>query len=343
MDNVFVVIPTLNPEEELFIPLIKELKKEFKNIIVVNDGSTSSYDEIFTKINKQCTILKHYINLGKGAALKTATNYILNNYDKVDAIVTADSDGQHQVSDIKKCAQAAIKHKNAYILGTRDFKNSNVPFKSRYGNIITRNIMKMFIGLSITDTQTGLRAMGKDVAIHFLKVKGDRYEYETNTLIECKSSDIKIVEVPISTIYINDNKASHFNPIKDSISIYKLFLKYIFGSLSSFALDLILFAIFSKILSFSINYAFIATIFARVLSSLYNFLVNSKLVFKKMNKYSFIKYVILVLFQMLVSALAVNYLNHILDINVLIIKIVIDSIIFIINFIIQREWIFKNS
>ncbi len=341
MKNVFVVIPTLNPEEEIFLPFMEKLAKEFSHVIVVNDGSSEKYQSIFAKLDKKIVVLNHYINMGKGRAMKTAINHILNNYKEVASIVTADSDGQHTIKDIKACAEASIKNPKAYVLGCRNISGSNVPFKSKYGNVITRFIMKLFIGLSISDTQTGLRAMSKQVATKFLTTKGERYEYETNTLIECKTDSIPIVEVPIETIYINNNAASHFNPFKDGLSIYKLFFKYIFASISSFLVDILLFALFIKIFKMA-NVAFIATVLARIISSIYNYFVNSKLVFKHLSRKSFIKYVILVIVQMLVSAFTVNYLGSISGINIVLIKIIIDIIIFMVNFVIQRELIFKD-
>ncbi len=341
MKDVFVVIPTLNPEENIFLPFMDKLINEFSHVIVVNDGSDNKYDKVFAKLNKKIIVLNHYINMGKGRAMKTAINYILNNYKEVGSIVTADSDGQHTISDIKACAKASIKNPDAYVLGCRNIKGSNVPFKSKYGNVITRFIMKLFIGLSISDTQTGLRAMSKKVATKFLTTKGERYEYETNTLIECKTDSIPIVEVPIETIYINNNSGSHFNPFKDGLSIYKLFFKYIFASISSFLVDVLLFALFIRLLSMP-NEAFVATVIARIISSIYNYFVNSKLVFKHMSKKSFGKYVILVIVQMLVSALSVNYLGRVLSINIVLIKVIIDIIIFMVNFVVQREFIFKE-
>ena len=77
-----------------------------------------------------------------------------------------------------------------------------------------------------------------------LTVKGDRFEYETNMLIETMNKKIPIIEVPIETIYLeNSNSESHFNPVKDSFEIYKLFFKFILAGLSSFILDYLLFYI----------------------------------------------------------------------------------------------------
>lgn len=344
--NIVVVIPALDPNEEIMNNFIEELVKSFSNIVVVNDGSKSKYDKYFDSLKKKkIVVLRNHINYGKGRSLKTALNYILNEYKDVKAIVTADSDGQHSVKDIKKVGDSAIKNPNAYILGSRDFKQSNVPFKSRYGNIITRNVFKIFIGLNITDTQTGLRGMSPEVAKKFLATSGERFEYETNTLIECKEKNIPIVEETIETIYINDNSESHFNPLKDSIRIYKLFVKYILSAISSFVLDIALFALFMKVLPDSIGKKIVvSTIIARVISSLYNYLVNSKVVFKESNNRALVKYFILVIVQMFASGFIVDALSeNVFTFNPTLIKIIVDSVIFVVNFFIQREWVFKKK
>ena len=344
--DIIVVIPTLNPNEEIMNEFIIKLKKTFSNILIVDDGCRESSRKYLKSLEDgKIKVITHFKNYGKGRALKFALNHILNEYPNVKAIVTADCDGQHSPEDILKVAKKTIENPNAYVLGCRDFKKENVPFKSRYGNVITRNIFKIFIGIKITDTQTGLRGMSPKVAQYFLDTAGERFEYETNTLIECKEKDIPIVEEKIETIYINDNSESHFNPLKDSIRIYKLFVKYIFSAISSFALDIILFAIFMKVLPKSIAYRIItSTILARVISSLYNYFVNSKLVFKKSKRSSIVKYFILVIIQMFASGFIVDALSkHVFSFNPTLIKIIVDSIIFIVNFFIQREWVFKNK
>ena len=344
--DVVVVIPTLNPNEEIMDEFITKLVKKFSNILIVDDGCREEKRKYLTSLEKyKIEVITHYKNYGKGRALKYALNHILNSYPNCKAIVTADCDGQHSPDDIEKVAKKTIANPNAYILGCRNFKESNVPFKSRYGNIITRNIFKIFIGIKITDTQTGLRGMSPKVAEYFLDTPGERFEYETNTLIECKEKDIPIVEETIETIYINDNSESHFNPIKDSIRIYKLFIKYIFSAISSFILDILLFALFMKVLPDSIGRRIIvSTILARVISSLYNYLVNSRVVFKKSRKSSIVKYFILVIVQMFASGFIVDALSkHVFSFNPTLIKIIVDSVIFIVNFFIQREWVFKNK
>lgn len=343
--DAVILIPCYNPDEKIMSCFIKELGETFQNIVFINDGCSEIYEDYFTKLEKKYPVVKHYKNYGKGRGIKNGLNYILNNYPNCKSIITADCDGQHSVSDIQKCYEASLQNQDALILGTRDFDSENVPFKSRYGNKITRNIFKIFVGINITDTQTGLRAMSKSVAEVMLTINGERYEYETNVLIACKTEDIPIVEVPIETIYIENNRTSHFNPIKDSVMIYKLFIKYILVSLSSSVIDIFLFSLFLMVYAKIdiIKPIIVATITARILSSIYNYFINAKLVFKKMNKLSIFKYFVLVFVQMWVSAFAVSFLCKHLSINAVVLKIIVDTFIFIANFIIQREFIFNKK
>ncbi|HOZ54591.1 MAG TPA: bifunctional glycosyltransferase family 2/GtrA family protein [Clostridia bacterium] len=353
MENIIVIIPAFNPDEPLMLDFINKLSTEFTNIVVINDGSDNCHNNFFNSLKEKkfLTVLTHCVNLGKGQALKTAINYTLVHFPKCKGIVTADCDGQHSIKDIKSCANKVLQEKDGLILGVRNFNQSDVPPRSRFGNKLTRTVFKLFIGLSITDTQTGLRGMSKKIACTFLETKGSRYEYESNMLIDCKLKEIPIFEIPIETIYINSNSGSHFNPLKDSLSIYKVFAKYILASVSSFLVDIILFTLFLAIFNAtSLNFNFftstiiLATICARLISSLYNFFINAKMVFKKMNNKSLIKYVLLVLIQMFVSGILVSYFTSLLfGSSATLVKIMVDSVIFVINFFIQREWIFKHK
>lgn len=347
MDDIVIIIPAYKPDKQIMLEFILKVKEKFNNIVVVNDGSGEDYTEFFKKIQTEgISVLNHYVNLGKGRTIKTAFNYVLNNYENLTGVVTADCDGQHYIEDIIKCANKLKEKPDKLIIGARNFNEKHVPFKSRFGNKITRWIFGTFVGIKITDTQTGLRAFGKQTMMKFLGTAGERYEYETNMLIECKEKEIKIEEVPISTVYIRNNSLSHFNVLKDSFRIYKLFIKYIISALSSFLLDILLYTFIVNLLPQIdigvITEIVIATILARIISSIYNFGINSKVVFKSSNKKSLAKYFILVIIQMFISAFSVSAIYKVLQINSTLIKIVVDTIIFVINFVIQREWVFKK-
>lgn len=235
--KVVVLIPVYNPNEKIMKNFLDELTKNFENIVFINDGCSKKHDKFMNDIAKKYPVLKHYINYGKGRGLKNGFNYILNEYKNAKVIVTADCDGQHSVKDIKRVADVALKNPDDLILGVRNFQDKKVPIKSKLGNIITRNVLYNFVGVKTSDTQTGLRAMSYDVCKKLLDLHGERYEYETNVLIETKYRDIDIKEVVIDTIYINNNETSHFNPVKDSLKVYKLFAYYILVTLFAYIIE----------------------------------------------------------------------------------------------------------
>ncbi len=343
MKDIVILIPAYKPEKEIMLKFLEELTLKFNNILIVDDGSGIEYKDFFNEIEKRgLKVIHHEVNKGKGRAIKTGFDYILKNYNQLLGTITADCDGQHTVEDIEKCAKKLLEYPEDLVVGCRDFNQDNVPNRSKFGNKLTRIIFRIFIGINITDTQSGLRAFGKNLMNIFLKTEGERYEYETNMLIDCKNYDINIQEVTIKTVYINKNQGSHFNPIKDSLKIYKLFFKYILSAVSSFLLDILLFTLFVNILNIN-SKIIVATIIARIISAIYNFVINSKLVFKKSTKLSIIKYIILSIIQMLVSGYAVNFIAQYININTTFIKILVDVVIFVANFFIQREWVFKNK
>ncbi len=343
MKDIFIIVPTLDPDEKIMEKFINELHKEFNNILVVNDGSADSHNEFFKSLEKKgIDVFYHYKNLGKGRAIKNAFNYLLNKYPNIKGSVTCDCDGQHSVNDIKKVAKEVLKNQDSLILGVRDFDEENVPFKSHYGNIITRNVFKIFIGLDITDTQTGLRGFSKYVMYKFIDVEGERFDYETNMLISCKEEDIDLDEIPIETIYINSNSGSHFHPLKDSILIYRLFSKYFLSSFSSFIVDIVFFSLFLGTLEINTK-ILAATILARVISSIYNYIINSKLIFKNVSIFSLVKYYILVVIQMFISGCFVTYLSSLINMPVVVIKIIVDTLLWVINLVILREFVFKGK
>lgn len=343
MEDIVILIPTYNPDVELMRNFIVTLTKKFKKIVVVNEGSKSEFDDFFEELRSlDIVILKHNVNIGKGEAIKTGFAYILENYPNVLGTITADCDGQHTVSAIEDCIKALRKSPHSLIVGCRDFSGNNIPLRSKFGNQLTKFIFMAFVGITIADTQSGLRGFGLNLMRTFLNTSGYRYEYETNMLLDCKTHNIKIIEVPIQTIYIKNNATSHFNPIKDSLIIYKQFIKYALAAFSSFIIDILLFSLFIKIIPLEDN-IMISTMIARIISSTYNFFTNSKLVFKKNNRSSILKYLFLVVIQMFISGASVRFLTNHLMLNTTVIKIIIDAIIFVANFIIQREWIFKSK
>lgn len=347
-----IIIPAYEPDENLLALCRSLIENQLEDIILIDDGSGAAYWEIFETAQKRygCMVLRHAVNMGKGRALKDAFNFLLNERTDLLGCVTADSDGQHTAKDIKKCMEALEQGGNCLVLGCRDFNQPDVPFKSRFGNKLTQKVCKGLCGISVSDTQTGLRAIPKAFMEYLLNTSGERFEFETNMLLESKGR-VEIAEVTIETIY--DSKTehrTHFDPIKDSIRIYKIFgrmfFKFLISSLSSSLLDLWLFALFCSML-IGINpqwYVALATILARILSAVYNYLVNYAVVFKSKEKHgrSAAKYFGLAIIQMCMSALLVTVGVRIFYmVTELAVKIVVDVILFFISYVIQNRYIFS--
>jgi len=348
-EKISILIPAFNPDNKLIILVQNLINAGFTNIIVVDDGSSEEYKTIFNQLEQmtQCNVLLHAKNMGKGRALKTGFNYFLNNSGECVGIVTADADGQHTINDIIKVSKRLIDNPEKLILGARNFSESNIPFRSRFGNIMTRRIFGLLAGIRIADTQTGLRAISSEFAMDLMSVHGERFEYETNMILECKSKDIVIDEVAIDTIYLEDNKSSHFNPIVDSIKIYGVFFKFMSSSVVSFILDILLFTMFSK-LFYNITseyFILLATIVSRVMSSLFNYNINKNTVFKHkaFDKLVIVRYYVLCLTLMLVSGISVSATWFVFGRSVVLLKIIIDSILSILSYKVQKQWVFKKT
>lgn len=330
MKRNIVIIPSLNPDNSL-LKLVDELKKEgLKDIIVVDDGSEKK--DVFDKL-KGITLLTHEINRGKGAAIKTAVSNADKYFKNINGIITCDCDGQHKVKDIKKISDALD---NNIVLGVRNFGGKNVPFRSKFGNKFSSIYFKIVTGRTLNDTQTGLRGIPYKYKKFILEVEGDRFDYEMNFLLDAAKKKIAFDTIPIQTVYINKNKGSNFSAIKDSYLIYKDFFKYLFSAGLSFVLDFGLFNLFG--IWFKV---FTSTIIARILSSIFNFTLNKNYVFENKSKNTFYKYVGLCLFTMLMSATFVSLFTKI-GFNKNICKIIVDTVLFVFNYFVQKIYIFKK-
>lgn len=343
-----IVIPSYKPDDKCRAVIDELIASQFSRIIVVDDGGEEEYASFFTKLKtfKEVTVLHHAKNQGKGRALKTAFHYILNEDIPVDGVITIDADGQHLLSDMQKVAEQMRETPDAVILGARDFTQKDVPFRSRFGNRFTRLLFRLSTGTVLTDTQTGLRGLPIQHLPLMLEIKGERFEYEMNVLGSLKRNEIPIEEVEIETVYLDENKSSHFHPLRDSFHIYKIFLFYGMSGGASLVLDLGLYSLFIYLWKEDSPQMFIifATIAARVLSSLFNYFVNRHKVFGQGSSKSFVRYYLLAAFIMAASAGSVHLLyTEWLGRGEVVLKILVDSVLFIFGFIVQRAWVFRKE
>lgn len=348
-----VIIPAYNPDEKL-IPVIEKLYDMGLQTVVVNDGSAAECIPIFNMLRLRygCDVVEHPKNLGKGAALKTGIQYAGVLYPESTGYVTADADGQHAPEDILKIARALEHNPGCLILGTRNFNQKNVPFKSRCGNKLTSFIFRVTTGERCADTQTGLRGIPKEYRALALSVRGDQYEYEMNLLMEMGKKKISFVPVPIETIYLDGNASSHFDPVRDSAIIYYNifrnslhFIRFSVSSLISAAADLSLFTLFVHSFFGTASAGILAaTIAARLTSGGLNFSLNKFWVFesKRRSASECILYLTLFCGQLLMSWLLVAGLRY-LPLHLTFIKVFVDTGLFFISYAIQKNFIFTKK
>lgn len=355
MSKSFVIIPALNPDKAMIGYIETLLASGIPGIIVVDDGSSKNYQDVFHKIANmdKVTLIVHKENKGKGRSLKDALQYYQENGldKKYNGVITADADGQHSVADVLKISELLEtgRYQDTLILGERAF-DKDVPLRSRFGNSCTRTIFRLLYRLKLHDTQTGLRGIPNALISEFADIYGERYEYEMNMLITCSINKIPLKSVTIETIYLDDNSSSHFNVMRDSFKIYKLlfksFFKFMLASLSSFVVDVILFSIIVALLKGKTEYYIIfSTVGARVCSSVYNFMINRNVVFKSNENIgkAAVKYYSLCIFQMLASATLVTLLCSYFPVIETVWKVIVDSVLFFISYSIQQRWIFRMN
>jgi len=343
--DMIVLIPSLNPNEKL-IQLIQGLQEEgFEWILVVDDGSSPQYADIFQRVKElDCFLVHHDRNLGKGTAIKTALRTAIEKCNCPMGYVTVDGDGQHLPKDVKRVAEAMAMHPDTLVLGVRDFNSPKVPMRSLLGNRITSVFFRLTNGISCPDTQTGLRGIPINLLELALSEEGSRYEYEMNFLMDAVHY-APVEYVSIEIVYEDNNSVSHFRPVVDSCRVYSRFLRFVAASLIGSVLDYVLFYILILLLTFSqMQMIFVATVLARIGSGSVNYLLNRYWSFcSRMPASSeMIRYAILFFCQMIASAALVSLISFFF-VPVIASKIIVDTALFFLSFRIQKDWVFRQE
>ena len=340
------LIPAYEPGEKL-TELAEALKLANFEVIAVDDGSGEAYRPIFGRTSAYATVLTHETNKGKGRALKTGLSYIYENFPKNAVVVTLDSDGQHSVEDTIRVCDAAADNKGALVLGCRSFRDGT-PIRSWFGNTMTKFVYRISTGISVSDTQTGLRAFGAEMIPFMLSIGGERYEYEMNVLLKCSRERVPIKELTIKTIYFDNNSGSHFSTFKDSFRVYKEILKFAASSFVGFLVDYGLYSLLTVVtvgLGTAISIP-LSNVLARIVSSFVNFTINKRLVFKHRGKLAktAVQYFALAAVILAANTLLLTYLTADLGVNRYAAKIIIEIVFFTISWLVQKFLIFgKNA
>ncbi len=347
-----IVIPAYEPGQELVPYVDALLTQELGPVLIIDDGSGGAFAPIFTALEGKpgCTVLHHTENRGKGAALKTAfAHYLAHTPEGCAGIITVDCDGQHAVPDVLRLQQALEEHPDALVLGVRDF-GPDTPARSRRGNRAASMALSALYGIKLGDTQTGLRGVPNSLLPALAGLRGDRFEYELNMLITARQKCVPFLQVPIQTIYFNNNSGSHFRTFADLFRILALLgrsvVQYAGAAALSVVIDVAVYAVMVKLLLLAVPLAeriFLSTVTARILSSVANYLCNRRLPYVQNKKLlpTMLKYYVLWFFQLMSSFFLTWLLSQFVLLDDLAAKLLVDIFLAVISYQIQLRWVFR--
>lgn len=249
---VVVLLPAYKPDNEL-IKLVEKLNKESFSCLVVDDGSGEEYARIFEKAEEFAKVIHAPVNGGKGAALKLGMSRIKELFPECTHFITADSDGQHKVEDIIK-VRDALEKGAVMVLSERDFKGK-IPGRSMFGNILSRWVYCILTGHYLSDNQSGLRGFSVSEIDWLTLVGGEKYDYEMNMLYNADCQHIPIDLIDVESVYIDGNRSSHFNPIRDTLRIYRRLFNSALGSIVAGIISIV--AMIAVTFTYGYNYCLI--------------------------------------------------------------------------------------
>jgi putative flippase GtrA len=339
--NVLVVIPAYEPGDSLSDLAADLSSANLDGVLVVDDGSGPAFGDMFAKLKMlpRLDVLKHAVNLGKGAALKTGINHAACQYPGLTGIVTADADGQHLAADILRVARELEAHPSCLVLGARRF-GRGVPWRSRVGNLFTRLLLRLVVGLRLQDTQTGLRGVPSDLMLQILKLRSQGYELELDMLVLCKQTGRQVIQIEIETVYKDGNRGSHFNPLVDSAKVYFVLFRFLIASLLTAGIDSTVF-VASHLLGVGPVGAQVAGRVAAV-SFNYNAVRSAVFYSGQSHREAVPKYLLLVAVSGFISYSLMTFLASRFSVHLLAAKMLAESFMFLANFAIQRDFIFTG-
>lgn len=219
MKNVWVIIPAFN-EKEVIGQTVSGVKKYYENVLVIDDGSADGTGDEAEKAGS--LVLRHFINRGQGAALRTGINYALKR--SADIIVTFDADGQFESSEIEKIAAPIASDEAHVVLGSRfiamtphsviassdlsergNLNQNKIPLIRKITLKLATIFTRVISGLKITDTHNGLRALSR-YAAEGIKIRQDRMAHSSEIIQEISRLHLKYIEIPVTVKYTDYSK-----------------------------------------------------------------------------------------------------------------------------------------
>ena len=208
-NRLAVVIPAYRPSEGL-INLVRNLTEgRIGEVVVVDDGSGPDYRDIFAQLSAlpKVHLLRHGAHLGRGAALKTAFNHVLCTIPDLAGVVTVDTEGNNDPDHIERVAAKLMEQPDALVLGARAAE-TGMPLRRRFGNFVSRGLLRGLLGRRFADTQTELRGIPARLLPRLLRIEANGREFEYAMLIATHQLAMPVIEERIESAYRRDDARS---------------------------------------------------------------------------------------------------------------------------------------
>lgn len=211
--KIAAIIPALNAERTI-AAVVVESRRHLEPVLVIDDGSSDATGEVARAVG--ATVIRHDVNRGKGAALKTGFAWALER--GFDAVITLDADGQHLASEIPAFVEAHRETRADLIIGGRAHLFEQMLARRRMANRFSALCISIASGVRITDSQSGFRLYSAPL-LRSVKLRTDGFDMESEVIVRAGRRGMGIVTIPIELGFVNGIATSHYKPLKDTLRI----------------------------------------------------------------------------------------------------------------------------
>jgi len=223
--RVAAVIPAFNAATTLE-PVVRGAREQLDTVVVVDDGSSDATADVAARAG--ATVLKHEVNRGKGAALKTAFKWACS--QQLDGIITLDADGQHLPREIPKFLACHGETQADLIIGGRSHLFGQMLPRRRIANRFSAWTIAMASGTNVTDSQSGYRFYSTRL-LRAVDLKSDGFAMESEVIVRAGRGGFHVITTPIDLGFVDGQSTSHYKPMKDTMTIALVVARTFFSSL----------------------------------------------------------------------------------------------------------------
>ena len=212
-ERIVAIIPALNAERTI-ARVVVDARRELEPVLVIDDGSTDATSAVARSVG--ATVLRHDVNRGKGAALKTGFAWALEH--GFDGVITLDADGQHLPGEIPKFIAEREASGADLIVGGRAHLFEGMLPRRRNANRFSAWSISIAAGVRVTDSQSGFRYYSAKL-LRAIELRTDGFDMESEVIVRAGRNGFAVVTIPIDLGFVDGIATSHYKPLKDTLRI----------------------------------------------------------------------------------------------------------------------------